>query len=189
MLVQEVTHVSLDSFRQRSAGKKIVLIYPWTNYRNLFLTYFLSSAQDGLLYYRISDEQISLHNWLDGLITEFKSVLGNFGNNVQQALKENKPSVLGEALATDLADYSSGEPLILFIDELDRVALDADFNHFMRALVAALPNHVQIAFSSRLLTYQPWYDMVTQRRSDRARHRSAPRRHDVHRRSDAETAA
>ncbi len=161
MLVQEVTHVSLDSFRQRSAGKKIVLIYPWTNYRNLFLTYFLSSAQDGLLYYRISDEQISLHNWLDGLITEFKSVLGNFGNNVQQALKENKPSVLGEALATDLADYSSGEPLILFIDELDRVALDADFNHFMRALVAALPNHVQIAFSSRLLTYQPWYDMVT----------------------------
>ncbi len=161
MLVHEVTHVSLDSFRQRSAGKKIVLIYPWTNYRNLFLTYFLSSAQDGLLYYRISDEQISLHTWLGGLVTEFKSVLGNFGNNVQQALKENKPSVLGEALAADLADYGDGEPLILFIDELDRVAMDANFNQFMRALVAALSNDVQIAFSSRLLTYQPWYDMVT----------------------------
>ncbi len=161
MLVHEVTHVSLDLFRQRSAGKKIVLIYPWTNYRNLFLTYFLSSAQDGLLYYRIGDEQISLRTWLGGLVTEFKSVLGNFGNNVQQALKEGKPSLLGEALAADLADYGGGEPLILFIDELDRVAMDSDFNQFMRALVAALSDDVQIAFSSRLLTYQPWYDMVT----------------------------
>ncbi len=161
MLVHEVTHVSLDSFRQRSAGKKIALIYPWTNYRNLFLTYFLSSAQDGLLYYRISDEQISLQTWLGGLVTEFQSVLGNFGNNVQQALAEGKPSLLGEALAADLADYGSGEPLILFIDELDRVAMDADFNQFMRALVAALPDDIQIAFSSRLLTYQPWYDMLT----------------------------
>jgi len=40
------------------------------------------------------------------------------------------------------------------------VAMDADFNQFIRALVGALPDNVQIAFSSRLLTYQPWYDMV-----------------------------
>src|SRR5215216_1576073 len=160
MLVHDVTHVALDSFRQRSAGKKIVLIYPWTNYRNLFLTYFLSSAKEGLLYYRISDEQVSLNDWLSGLVEEFQSVLNNFGDNLQQALKEGKPANIGEALAHDLGSYSSN-PLILFIDELDRVAIDADFNQFIRALVAALPDHVQIAFSSRLLTYQPWYDMVT----------------------------
>ena len=159
MLVHEVTHVSLDSFRQRSAGKKIVLIYPWTNYRNLFLTYFLSSAREGLLYYRVGDDQVSLNDWLSGLLEEFQSVLGNFGDNLQQALKEGKPAKIGEALAADLGSYN-GDPLILFIDELDRVAMDADFNQFIRALVSALPNHVQIAFSSRLLTYQPWYDMV-----------------------------
>jgi len=159
MLVHQVTHVSLDSFRQRSAGKKIVLIYPWSNYRNLFLTYFLASAQEGLLYYRIGDEQVSLNDWLTGLLTEFSSVLGNFGNNLQQALKEGKPALMGEAFAADLAAYSS-DPLILYIDELDRVAMDADFNQFMRTLVAALPDNAQMAFSSRLLTYQPWYDMV-----------------------------
>ena len=38
--------------------------------------------------------------------------------------------------------------MILFIDELDRVAMDADFNQFIRALVGALPDHVQIAFSA-----------------------------------------
>ncbi len=159
MLVHEVTHVSLDSFRQRSAGKKIVLIYPWTNYRNLFLTYFLQNAKEGLLYYRINDDQVSLHDWLAGLLEEFQQVLHNFGSNLQQALKEGKPAGIGEAFAADLGGYTS-EPLTLFIDELDRAAIDADFNQFMRALVAALPGHVQLAFSSRLLTYQPWYDMV-----------------------------
>ncbi len=159
MLVHDVTHVSLDSFRQRSAGKKIVLVYPWTNYRNLFLTYFLASAREGLLYYRINDQQVSLIDWLTGLLDEFQSVLGNFGNNLQHALAEGKPADIGEAFAADLGAYSS-EPLILFVDELDRVAMDADFNQFIRALVAALPDNVQIAFSSRLLTYQPWYDMV-----------------------------
>lgn len=159
MLVHQVTHVSLDSFRQRSDGKKIVLIYPWTNYRNLFLTYFLSNAQEGLLYYRINDDQIALNDWLGGLLEEFQSVLDNFGSNLQQALKEGKPAAIGEALAADLAAYSS-EPLTLFLDELDRVAIDSDFNNFIRALVAALPSNAQIAISSRLLTYQPWYDMV-----------------------------
>jgi two-component SAPR family response regulator len=38
--------------------------------------------------------------------------------------------------------------------------MDDHFNEFIRALVSALPDNVQIAFSSRLLTYQPWYDMV-----------------------------
>ena len=159
MLVHDVTHVSLDSFRQRSAGKKIVLIYPWTHYRNLFLTYFLSNAQEGLLYYRVSDNQVALNDWLTGLMEEFRSVLGEFGSNLQQALADGKPARIGEALAADLKAASS-EPLILFIDELDRVAMDADFNQFIRALVGALPENVQIAFSSRLLTYQPWYDMV-----------------------------
>jgi len=159
MLVHQVTHVSLDSFRQRSDGKKIVLIYPWTNYRNLFLSYFLSNAKEGLLYYRINDDQVALNDWLSGLLEEFQSVLDNFGSNLQQALKEGKPAGIGEALAADLAAYSS-EPLILFLDELDRVAIDADFNNFIRALVAALPANAQIAISSRLLTYQPWYDMV-----------------------------
>ncbi len=159
MLLHDVTHVSLDSFRQRSAGKKIVLIYPWVNYRNLFLSYFLASAREGLLYYRVNDEQVALSDWLTGLVEELQSVLGNFGSNLQQALQENKPAAMGEALAADLGAYSE-EPLILFVDELDRVAMDANFNQFIRALVGALPDQVQIALSSRLLTYQPWYDMV-----------------------------
>lgn len=160
MLVHQVTNVSVESFRQRSEGKKIVLLYPWTSYRNLFLTHFLSNAKEGFLYYRISEQQKTLVDWLGGLLEEFKAVLPNFGPNLQQALDDrSNPTRLGEAFAADLAAFSD-KPSTLFIDELDRIGMDADFNQFIKAVVGAMPPNAQIAFSSRLLMYQPWYDMV-----------------------------
>lgn len=160
MLVQEVTRVSLDSFRERSSGKKLVLLYPWTNYRNLFLTHFLSSAKEGLLYYRVAAEETNLQTFLANLAAEFNAVLGQFGEQLNKALTAaSTPQALGEALAADLGAYSS-DPLVLFIDELDRIPMDDSFVEFVSALATALPAHVQIAISSRLLTYQPWYDLV-----------------------------
>jgi two-component SAPR family response regulator len=159
MLVQEATKVSLESFRQRSSGKKVILLYPWTNYRTLFLTHFLESAREGLLYYRITNEQTTLKNFLEGLVQEFNAVLGNFGSNLQRAISGDSPSALGEALAADLNAYSKGQT-VLFVDELDRVPMDEHFNQFITALVNNIKSGVQVAFSSRLLMYQPWYNMV-----------------------------
>jgi two-component SAPR family response regulator len=48
----------------------------------------------------------------------------------------------------------------LFIDEFDRAPMDKAFNDFAEAVVANLPGNVQLAFSSRRLTYDPWYAMV-----------------------------
>ncbi len=166
MIHQVVTRVSLDSFRERSAGKKVILLYPWTNYRNLFLTHFLSSAKEGLLYYRIPHDQTALTAWLSGLVDELDSVLGGFGSKLRSVMEWSTPQSLAEALAEDLGTYKNQkakdkERIILFIDELDRVPHDNAFDSFMNALVAALPNNVQLAFSSRLLNHQPWYDMVS----------------------------
>lgn len=159
MLVHQITNVSVDSFRQRSEGKKIVLLYPWTSYRNLFLTHFLSNAKQGLLYYRISEEQKTLVDWLGGLLEEFNSILPGFGKNLEQTLQERGNATrLGEAFGADMGAFA--DPVTLFIDELDRVGMDADFNQFIKAVVSSMPSHAQIAFSSRLLMYQPWYDMV-----------------------------
>jgi two-component SAPR family response regulator len=152
--------MSLDSFREKSKGKKVVLLYPWSNYRNLFLAYFLTGARDGLLYYRIPHEETNLGAWLLGLVNELHEVLGSFGGNVRKAVSENaKPAQLGDALATDMANFSS-EPTTLYIDELDRVSLDSSFNQFIQALLKNMPKRTQIALNSRLITYQPWYDMV-----------------------------
>jgi len=163
MLHQVVTTVSLDSFRERSAGKKVILLYPWTNYRNLFLSHFLSNTSEGLLYYRIPQDHTNLNDWVSELANELNDVLKGFGDQVRDVIAGNgSPSELGEALAADLARFrdQNKTPVVLYIDELDRVSLNGDFNDFFSQLVAALPGDVQIALSSRLLTYQPWYDMV-----------------------------
>jgi DNA-binding SARP family transcriptional activator len=159
MIYQEVTNVSIETFREKAAGKKVVLLYPWTTYRNLFLTHFLASMDTGLLYYRIQEDQASLTGWLGDMVEELDSVLGGFGSSLRAALPSAQPEAIGEALAADLAAYSS-EPLALFIDEFDRTPLNGEFRSFIRALVAALPAHAQLVISSRRLTYQPWYDMV-----------------------------
>ena len=159
MIHQVVTRVSLESFRERAAGKKVVLLYPWTNYRNLFLSHFLASANEGLLYYRIPNDVSDSQSWLTNLAGEMDTILDGFGGQLRAALGSNSPGAYGEALAADLGSYAS-EPLILFLDELDRVPFDDHFKQFVTALVESLPDHVQLAFSSRLLTHQPWYDMI-----------------------------
>jgi len=160
MIHQVVTRVSLDSFRERSAGKKIVLLYPWTNYRNLFLSHFLASANEGLLYYRIPNEITELRPWLRDMVQELEQVVPSFGGHLGGALdSEAAPDALGAALARDLGAYRDGY-VILFVDELDRIEFDDTFVTFVNSMVENMGEDKQVAFSSRLLTHQPWYDMV-----------------------------
>ncbi len=160
MVHQIVTKVTLESFRERSLGKRVILLYPWTNYRTLFLTHFYENNQAGLLYYRITEEQTSLSAWLAGMLEEFDKVKGDFGTALKSALDSRKKSVaLAEALASDLAAIKAKQTT-LYIDELDRIPFDGEFDKFINTLVAALPAHVQLVFNSRLLMHQPWYDLI-----------------------------
>lgn len=159
MIHQSVTQISLDSFRERAAGKKVILLYPWTNYRNLFLSHFLANDSSGFLYYRIPDATTSLYGWISDLVNELNNVVGDFGDRVRQLPPDAAPEQLGEALAADLAAYPV-KPSVLFIDELDRFQQEDTFDRFITALVKVISPDTQIAVSSRLLTYQPWYDMV-----------------------------
>lgn len=162
MLYDVVTGVSLDTFRERSAGKKLILLYPWTTYRTLFLTHFLSSNSNGLLYYRISDGQDTLKSWLTSMAAEFNQTLEGFGSNLREAVETGNASAMGEALAADLGAYRADQEITLFIDEFDRIPFDSDVYQFAESLINNLSPSVQIAISSRLLTYQPWYSMIEQ---------------------------
>lgn len=159
MIHKVVTRVSMDSFHEKSKGKKVVLLYPWTNYRNLFLTHFLESAKDGLLYYRVEQDGTTIMDWAHGLVAEFDDVLGGFGKKTTKALKGDSIKKLGKALAEDLGAFKK-KNVVFFIDELDRIPLSDDLNKFVSTLVDNLPKHVQLVFSSRLFTQQPWIDML-----------------------------
>ena len=110
MVSQEITKMDWDTFAERASGKKVLLMYPWTNYRNLFLTHLLKLVDTGLLYYRISDETNRLAIWVTAMAAELGEVLDGFGTQLQAALTaQSKPAALGEALAADLSAFAGGE--------------------------------------------------------------------------------
>ena len=158
---EDITNMDQDSFAERAAGKKVLLLYPWTNYRNLFLTHLLGLVGTGLLYYRIDNDVNRLAVWISSMVAELNEVLDGFGSNLQAALdKPANAAALGEALAADLAAYAGNEHVVLFIDEFDKAPLNGELQEFINAVVSKLPDNVQLAFSSRRLTYEPWYNMV-----------------------------
>lgn len=159
MLSHEVTNISFESFRELSAGKKVILLYPWANFRNIFLSYFLNDLDEGLLYYRISENMPALGEWVAGLLNELQQVLPDFGAELTAALAGGSAVALGAALAAELQQIDI-ERVVLFLDELDRVPQDDEFREFMTALVDSLPDNVQLAVSSRLLTRAPWIAWV-----------------------------
>ncbi|MBZ0302716.1 MAG: bacterial transcriptional activator domain-containing protein [Anaerolineae bacterium] len=160
MIPQMITNLTIQEFQERSRGKKVILLYPWVNYRTIFLTHLIQNLDKGLLYYRIIGENPKLEEWLSSMATEFDQVLEGFGSHLKQALINPKPARLGEALAADLADYAKNENILLFIDEFDRAPLNGKFREFIEAAVKNLPDNIQLSFSSRRLTYEPWYNMV-----------------------------
>ncbi len=159
MLPREVINISFESFREVSAGKKVILLYPWANFRNVFLTYFLNDVEEGLLYHRIPENMDTLNQWVAGLLDELQSVISGFGANLSSALENGSPAAIGEALAQDLNTVSA-ERIVLFLDELDRVPQDAIFREFVTGLVNNLADNAQLAVNSRVLTYEPWINWV-----------------------------
>jgi len=159
MLARNVTNVSFDSFRELSKDKKVILLYPWANFRNIFLSYFLDEVNEGLIYHRIPENMENLPTWVDGLLKEIQHVIPDFGKKLAKALDGGSSSAMGEALAKDLAKVKS-DRVVLFIDELDRVPQDDALNEFITALINNLPDNAQLAVNSRLLTYEPWINWV-----------------------------
>ena len=159
MLSHAVTNVSFESFRACSEGKKVILLYPWTNHRNVFLSYFLKDLSEGLLYYRLPENTGNLSYWLRGLVNEIRHVRAGFGQALENILASGAASDIGEALATDLAALKL-ERATLYLDELDRIPQDEEFRQFMNALIANLPDKAQLVINSRLLTYDPWMSWV-----------------------------
>ncbi|MCE2471240.1 MAG: hypothetical protein J4G18_04950 [Anaerolineae bacterium] len=159
MISHDVTNVSFESFLSITQGKKLVLLYPWTNYRNVFLSYFLTGLSDGLLYYRVPDSGGTTATWVRGLMESINQTSEGFGAQLAEALDEGAPAEIGGALAADLATLDR-DRVILYLDELDRVPHEDAFQQFIAGLIENLADGAQLAVNSRLLTYDPWIEWV-----------------------------
>lgn len=157
MQAQSITHVSQDDFKSSVRDKRVFLLYPRYQDRNIYLSYFLRDNIDRLLYYRVPEDASHLTEWLNGLLEEFGNVVDGFGSNLSEALPNSSPEKLAGALAADLAALPSlRDGYVLFLDELDRVPYDAAFRQFVVSLVDQLPASIQLVVNGRVLTYEPW---------------------------------
>ncbi len=160
MLPEIVTNLNIDTFRRIVALRKLVIIYPSISYRNVFLSYFLQSDQDHLLYYRLPYDGIAIVDWLDNMrrfTPTTDSVLS------QPNFKADHAEASGEVLGVILGQYLQSLPhtaLIYYWDEIDRTAQDPNFRAFMQALVPLIPPHVQIVVNARKLDYLPWIEFI-----------------------------
>ncbi len=134
MFLHDVSNVSFESFERETASKKVILLYPWANYRNAFLSYFLDGHAEGLLYYRVPEGGNDVTTWVSGMLADFRITSPEFGVQLEAALPGGRAADIGEALAADMAQLSDNR-VILYLDELDRVPQNEEFRQFLTALV------------------------------------------------------
>ena len=164
MIDNAIARVSYDAFRERIADRKLVLLAPNTTYRGVFLSYFLRNSGQGPLYYRIGPDETTVAAMIQGLVAEMETVLGPdgdaFARPLRAALQDPSAPRLAEALAAGLAALKR-DPAVLYLDEFDRLQVNADFHTFVITLAHHLGKQAQVVINARALRAQPWYDLIT----------------------------
>lgn len=163
-MIADVTRVSYESFRDRTAGKKLVLLAPNSAYRGVLLGYFLRAPGEAPLYYRIPAGETTIPALVRGLADEMDATLqpedaAAFSGPLRSALNDPSALRLAEALAAGLGALRRS-PAVLFIDEFDQLQVNADFHTFVMTLVHHLGPDTQIVINARALRAQPWYDLI-----------------------------
>lgn len=164
MLFSHIDHISLESFQQHARGRRLVFLDPFSHHRTLFLRSFLEQTARGLLYHQVPRPNLMLTEWLPLLLADMRQVYPDFGAALAAAGGGATPEALGSALAQDLSAVCD-QAGFLFIDDFDRVCRSTDLDRFIVALIAALPDGVQIALSSALAYRQPWMTLIAEHRA------------------------
>ncbi len=160
MIPEYVTNLNIEQFRRIIMQKKLVIIYPVISYRNVFLSYFLQSSSNHLIYYRLPYDGILLTDW----IKELRRYLPVTDNRFQQRElpppdAPNAPQLLGQMFGEYLRSLPPTST-VLYLDEIDRTPQDNHFRAFMEALIPLIPSYVQVVFNARRLNYLPWIDFI-----------------------------
>ena len=122
---QSITGISPEQFIEKIRDTRVILLYPWTTYRNVFLSYVVNASENNLIYTRITDGSHTLAEFLKQLIEDLSEDYGGFGNSLNESLSNDDPIGWGVALAEEVNQISqSNTPQWLFIDEVDRIPHD-----------------------------------------------------------------
>lgn len=153
MSASNITNLSPEQLKSRLEDKQVILFYPWSSYKNVFLAHFLQDSS--LFYFRPMGSAIPLNDWLQCLADELESGTGTPAQNLRDALENGTAARLGEALAADLTSSKT-----VFFDEFDRINADSHLEAFIQSFVAALPAGTQLVVNSRSFDLEVWHSIV-----------------------------
>ncbi|MCS6836564.1 MAG: bacterial transcriptional activator domain-containing protein [Anaerolineae bacterium] len=156
MMTTYLVPANAQELQERIQGKRLILFYPTIRCRNLILAQLMSLFGDRLIYHRARGDDLSTLAWAEALLSEIAPTVGL---NWQDA---EDTSEIGELLAEALNQHDT-QPIMLYLDEVERVRDEADFHAFIHALLRGLAEHVQLLISARTLHRKPWISYLQAR--------------------------
>ena len=158
-VIEQVAETSFSEFQDAMRGKPVAIIYPRHHSRSAFVSMFLKAYGQNVIYYRLSDEDKTLSDWLKNLI-DADSFPETFGGQTRAALgAKADPEELAAAFGADLFTLRA-DPFMILFDQFDALEQSKAADRFFRALPGQMPSHAQIVINARLLGLQPWNDLI-----------------------------
>jgi two-component SAPR family response regulator len=157
-MLENMTNISNELFLETIRNKNVIILYPQTSYRTVFLSYFLDNSDKQLFYFRLSEDNMTIRNFLVALLEQWDEETLPLGDKTRQALSTNDTIKWAQALAQDLANVSPDG--ILYLDELDRLILSDEYRSFFTTLVENLSQQTRLVINARILTTEPWRQML-----------------------------
>ncbi|GAB1421572.1 hypothetical protein MASR2M15_17450 [Anaerolineales bacterium] len=158
MVLHRIEELPVNLLLEESENKQVILLYPWSNYHNLFLSYFLNAYQNQVFYFRLQDKH-DLQRFTAAVIQELADHYDSPANLLSLADEDQTPAELGEILASAF-NALQGELKIIYLDELDRIPQDETFRDFINHFLAQLNPDYRLIVNSRMLRYLPWKDLL-----------------------------
>lgn len=156
--LENVVETTYSEFEAKIRGKSIAVIYPRNRNQSAFVALFMQAYQDSILYYNLGAEDVTLRAWLKNMV-ESDFLAGRLTQTQAVLAERSTAEELAAAFGADLFTLRSDRYMLL-LDTFDHLTLDDDADQFIRALPAQMPSHAQVVISARLLSLQPWNDLV-----------------------------
>jgi DNA-binding SARP family transcriptional activator len=165
MALSQIANELYNSFMEKSANSRVVLLHSDSHYRPVLLSQLLASPDVRVFYYAMSPSDIDTIAFVSSFTHEISEINPNFGNHVNFVgyAKENR-SQLPAALAQDLAELNS-DPFIMILDEFDQADIADDLQLFLEHLIDQLPANCKLVISSRRLPRLPWVALIAQNKA------------------------
>ena len=168
MNIHDHTQSAYESFLRYAGDSKIALLHPSSRFRSLIVARLLADPNIHTLYYALDVDDISLPNFLTGIIRSLSLQHATFGRhlsvlpgNTLDAPNKNMDLVL-QTFINELAEIEA-DVFYLVLDEFDRADLADDIKRFVERLSHSAPARCRIVLNGRSLPRMPWLSMIAKR--------------------------